>query len=177
MSDPVQTETAYEVRRLRYQVDSLTEEVGLIKVRGRAAAAAFFCIAAIAVNSFGPAEDAEEEVGDSAISLWSLVDQAEAVSNGTVNVFSVITIVALVVSVLWCAYALLSRTRLTSTLGYVLGGVTLAAWVVLFVVVQVSGGEGAIDELGYEGAIGTLLVPIAALLTIATAHAVRSSIR
>ena len=175
MSEDRQTDPTADVRFLRHQVDSLTREVNLIKVRGRAVAAAFLSVVAIAIPAYGTADDAVDEGQETTISLWDLVDQAEATDNGTVNVVAVIAILALIASILWCAYSAFSRTRLTATVGFAIGGLTIAAWVVLFFVVQVSGGEGAVGELGYESAVGSLLVPIAAAFTFAAAHAVRSA--
>lgn len=175
MSEAKDDELETEVRGLRYRLSSLREEVDLSRIRTRAVTAALLALASLAVPTYED-PDALDLTSDTAVTLWELVNKAENADNGTVNLFAVITILSMVGTIIWCGVAISSRIRLVAIIGYALGGLAIAMWVVLVVVVLASG-EGTIDELGYVSRIATLLVPISAGFTLATARAVHSVTR
>ena len=110
----------------------------------------------VAFSVFGSAyrqvDENEEALEDAeSLTLGDLPGQAGDFDNGTVQLFAVLLILALVALAITALVLLVTRRTLAPAIA---AGVTIVLTLALQVVVGASGGDGAIHELGVTAAAG-----------------------
>jgi hypothetical protein len=141
-----------ELRRLRFTVDELRDQQRALF----AAIASLPVLLLVAFSLFGSAygqvDENEEALEDAeSLSLGDLPGQASDFDNGTVQLFAVLLILALVALAITALVLLVTRRTLAPAIA---AGVTIVLTLALQVVVGASGGDGAIHELGVTAAAG-----------------------
>lgn len=174
--EPVDEDLSAEVSKLRYRLGSVTDQLQVERVRVRALPSVLFCLACLGIPMFRDLESVEVAL-DTRVGVWDLVNQAQAASNGAVEASTIVMTLALIAAAAWSATAAFVQTRPVALSGYALGALVAVAWAILLALVGASGGEGAIDELGYRITVAYFLIPFAAALVVSTALAVNATDR
>lgn len=163
MSDPSDKIRLLELRGedLQRQVDNL--RIGVLAVPALAA-----LIAAIAIPQFRRAESDPEQ-------LFTIGGLVGVIDDSFVGTVGVVLIVLLVLTAVVMAFAAIDRHPRAVLATTVLGSLTIANWLVLWIAVSNSGGAGTIEGAEFENTLRVLVVPIAATLALLCARAVRTA--
>ncbi|MGH9212430.1 MAG: hypothetical protein ACRD2C_17390 [Acidimicrobiales bacterium] len=158
------TDLRPELRALRVEVSEIRSQLRIL-VTAVAGAGALGMVVLVGLSlwagSYREVSESGDEIEDAAMtSLAGLPGQASDAENGVVQLFAVLTIVALL-GVVAAALAMLGGASVVPS--RIAVATLVVVWIVLRLVVSASGEGGSIDDLGVGAAAGAWWPAAAAL--------------
>lgn len=174
MADPEgDEELRADVRRLTHRLEETTRQLGSLRIHVTSWVALAFLLAALIVPAYSEFDDGDVETDSADITLFTLVGEAGDVDNGTVRLLAIATFGGTVLAMVMTLLAIIDKRRTIAWNQAALAGLLLVVWFALTLAVGSSEGEGAIDELGYDATVRTLLLPVGAVMVLVASRVSR----
>jgi hypothetical protein len=161
---------ADQVELLRYRVDDLTRRVVVLTIN----LMSWIAVALIAVALWLPVYREVDVTEPGWVNLYGLIGAAGEAENGAVQWAGVLTLIVFLGCGALCIVLAFGGSRPTANATMVAAAVALVLWVILTIVVGVSGGGGSIRFLGYGNTFRVVVGPVAAAAVFAAGAVCRS---